>query len=122
MKITDNVFNDIREILGFSKENILDIKRIIDKFKAEKSDQTDIDDFLKTKFSREILDYYSNYIEEIRNFADLYLLPKEGSEIFNFHNLKSGILEELKLFSNNLLNLEEKPDELSGSPRLFVNK
>lgn len=108
MKITDNVFNDVREILGFSKENILDIKRIIDKFKAEKSDQTEteIDDFLKTKFSREILDYYSNYIEEIRNFADLYLLPKEGSEIFNFHNLKSGILEELKLFSNNLLNLK----------------
>ena len=79
MKITDNVFNDVREILGFSKENILDIKRIIDKFRAEKSDQTEIDDFLKTKFSREILDSYSNYIEEIRNFADLYLLPKEGS-------------------------------------------
>ncbi len=108
MKITDNVFNEVREILGFSKENILDIKRTIDKFRAEKSDQTEteIDDFLKTKFSREILDSYSNYIEEIRNFSDVYLLPKEGSEIINFHNLKSGILEELKLFSNNLLNLK----------------
>jgi len=106
LKITDNVFNDVREILGFSKENILEIKRIIDKFRAEKSDQTEIDDFLKIKFSREFLDSYSNYLEYIRNFADLYLLPKEGSEIINFHNLKSGILEELKLFSNNLLNLK----------------
>ena len=106
MKLTDNVFNDVREIKGFSKEDILNIKKAIDKFKAEKSDSPEIDDFLKTKFSREILDCYSNYFEEIRYFADIYLIPKDNSEKLNFHNLKSGILEEIKLYSNNLLNLK----------------
>jgi hypothetical protein len=106
LKLTDNVFNDVREIKGFSKEDILNIKKAIDKFKAEKSDSPEIDDFLKTKFSREILGCYSNYFEEIRNFADIYLIPKDDSEKVNFHNLKSGILEEIHLYSNNLLNLK----------------
>ncbi|MFW9897676.1 MAG: hypothetical protein ACFFDO_00245 [Candidatus Thorarchaeota archaeon] len=106
MKLTDNVFNDVREIKGFSKEDILDIKRNIEKLKIEKPDSPEIDDFLKTKFQREILNYYSNYFEEIRDFTDIYLTPKDNSEKNNFHNLKSGILKEIKLYSNNLLNLK----------------
>ncbi|MFX0186661.1 MAG: hypothetical protein ACFE8A_02875 [Candidatus Hodarchaeota archaeon] len=106
MKLTDNVFNDVREIKGFSKEDILDIKRSIDKFKKEKPDSPEIDDFLKTKFQRKILDYYSIYFEEIRDFAAIYLTPKDISEKYNFHNLKLGILKEIKLYSNNLLNLK----------------
>ncbi|MFX1558687.1 MAG: hypothetical protein ACFFC9_15655, partial [Promethearchaeota archaeon] len=106
MKLTDNIFNEIREIKGFSKEDILEIKRTIEKPKTEKPDSLDIDDFLKTKFSKEILDFYLSYFEEIRNFYDVYLTPKDESEKLILYNLKSGILEEIKLYSNNLLNLK----------------
>ena len=106
MKLTDNIFNDIREIKGFSKEDILDIKRTIEKLEKEKPDLLKIEEFLKTKFSKEILDFYSNYFEEIRNIYDIYLIPKDDSEKLTLYNLKLGILNEIKLYSNNLLNLK----------------
>ncbi len=107
MKIVDNLFNGIREIRGFTKDELLEIKRNLTKFKSEKSDQKEINDFLKTKFSSEAIDLYKNYINEIKDFFEQFLSLKEDSKnknSFVFQDLKTGLLNEIKLISSNLLN------------------
>jgi conjugal transfer/entry exclusion protein len=109
LKIINNSFHDIGEIKGFTKDELIEIKRRITKFKSEKSDQADIDDFLKEIFSNELLKIYADYINEIRDFIEQFLISKEESKLNNdfiYQHLKSGILEEIKLISNNLLNLK----------------
>jgi len=70
--------------------------------------QDEIDDFLKTKFSPDILNLYIEYINGIKELYEQYLKPFEDSDEIlhsNFFELKSVIIEELILLSNNLLNL-----------------
>ncbi len=107
MKLVDNLFNGIREIKGFTKDELLEIKRNLTKFKSEKSDQNEINDFLKGKFSSEAIDLYTSYINEIKDFVEQFLSLKEDSKnksSFVFQDLKTGILDEIKLISSNLLN------------------
>ena len=109
MKLYNNVFKDVREINGFSKDELLEVKKVLEKFQTEKAEQEQINDFLNTKFSYEILDNYSTFIIEIRNFRDLFLINQELNEPFNpteYCYLKSEIIEELKLISKNLDNLK----------------
>lgn len=109
MKLINNNFNNIQKIDGFTQDELIEIKRTFTKLKSDKSDQTEIEEYLRSIFSSEVVELYSEYINEIRNFANENLLSKQESDIkvnFNYHNLKSGIASEIKNISNNLLNLK----------------
>ncbi|MGB5912348.1 MAG: hypothetical protein WBH31_14235, partial [Promethearchaeia archaeon] len=100
MYLFNNTFNDIREIKGFKKDEILQIKTQISKLKTDK---LELDKFIKSKFNAEILDLYKPYIDNIKNFIELYLIL-ESKNIF-YLNLKNEIQQELRLLSSNLSNL-----------------
>ncbi|MFX0005757.1 MAG: hypothetical protein ACFFA7_01180 [Promethearchaeota archaeon] len=104
MNFSNNKFNDIKEIHGFAKTEILDIKNTVLKLKSEDPNGSQLNDYLKSKLhlSTEIYDNYSNYIQDLKSFADRYLLTTESSDYFY---LKNGLLEELQQFSDNLQNL-----------------
>lgn len=109
MKLINNTFNEIREIKGFTQDELLEIKRMLTILKADKSDQAGIDDYLQSKFPSEILNFYSEYNEEIRYFIEEFLISNEEAPVNSgliYHHLKTGLLNELKLISNNLLNLK----------------
>ncbi|MFX0025379.1 MAG: RING finger domain-containing protein [Candidatus Hermodarchaeota archaeon] len=100
MYLFNNTFNDAREIKGFTKDEILQIKNQISKLN---SDKLELDKFINSNFKAEILDLYNQYIENIRQFIELYLVSE--SEDSFYLNLKNEIQEELRLLSNNLSNL-----------------
>ena len=104
MNFSNNKFNDIREIHGFAKSEILDIKNTVLKLKSEDPNGSQLNDYLNSKLhlSTEIYDNYSNYIQDLKNFASRYLFATESSDYFY---LKNELLEELQLFSDNLQNL-----------------
>ena len=107
LKIINNIFNDIREIKGFSQDDLIEIKRALEKFKLEKSEQHEIDEYLTERFSSDLLNLYLEYINEIGVIIEQFIISKEGPEsspTFNYQHLKSGILDELKRMSNNLTN------------------
>jgi len=98
--IFGNTFKDVREIKGYKKEEILEIKNRILKLN---SDKAELDKFIKSKFQLELLEYYSQYINDVKQFIEQYLvLELENSY---YINLKNEIKKELKLISNNLANL-----------------
>jgi len=100
MYLFNNTFNDAREIKGFKQDEILQIKTQISKLK---SDNLELDKFIKSQFNNEILDLYTDYIENIKQFIELYLVS--DSEKSFYLNLKNEIQEELRLLSSNLSNL-----------------
>jgi len=104
----NNVFKDIREVNGFSEDELLEVKRTIGKLQAEKAEQEQINEFLTSKFSSELLDSYSTFVIEIRNFRDLFLIDQEltAPNPTDYCYLKIAIIEELKLLSKNLTNLK----------------
>ncbi len=104
MNFSDNKFNDIREIHSFKKDEILEIKKEVLKLKSEDSEAVRLNEYLTSKLhlSGNIYDNYSNYIEDLKSFADKYLLSTDSSEYFY---LKSEVFEELQLISDNLQNL-----------------
>lgn len=109
MKLINNVFNDIREINGFDKDEILEIKNKLSKIKSENAENGDVDSYLDTLFPSEIVLGYTNYIHEIKDFIDNYLIiagEYETNKYVNYTSLNSGILDELKLISNNIINLK----------------
>ncbi|MFX1391179.1 MAG: hypothetical protein ACFE9Z_14025 [Promethearchaeota archaeon] len=104
MNLIDNTFNDTRELQGFTKDEILEIKRTLTKLKSEDPEGHKIDEYLKSKLnlSREIIEQYSNYFKQMKGFSKIYLLSEANS---NFFYLKTEIIDELQLISNNLQNL-----------------
>ncbi|MFX1497520.1 MAG: RING finger domain-containing protein [Promethearchaeota archaeon] len=100
MYLFDNVFRDIREIKGYNKEEILELKNKIVKLN---SDKEELDELIKKIFELELINHYNHYIEDIKQFIELYLV----SELENSYyiNLKKEIQKELKLISSNLANL-----------------
>ncbi|MFX0003478.1 MAG: hypothetical protein ACFE9C_11640 [Candidatus Hodarchaeota archaeon] len=103
MNFSNNTFNDIREIQGFTKDEILEIKEMVVKLKTEDSEITKIEDYLKSRLhlSTEIYNNYSKYVEDLKNFAKKYILSTK----IDFYYLKNEVLEELQVISNNLQNL-----------------
>jgi len=100
MYLFNNTFNDAREIKGFKQDEILQMKTQISKLKL---DNLELDKFIKSQFNTEILDLYNHYIENIKQFIELYLVSESEK---NFYlNLKNEIQEELRLLSSNLSNL-----------------
>ncbi len=102
MKFINNVVNETRKISGFSKEEFLEIKGTLSKFKSENLDQENVDDYLKKKISPEFIEFYSTYMIEIQKFYERYLFQNENLEYSVF---KLEIVKELELISENLLNL-----------------
>ena len=108
MKLINNKFNDFEKIDGFTQDELIDIKRTLAKLQSDKADQTEKEEYLRSKFSSEVVELYIEYINEIRNFVMINLITKKESnnkiKFYHYH-LKSGILNETKNISNNLLNL-----------------
>ena len=104
LNFSNNTFNDTREIHGFSKDEILEIKEMLGKFKSEGADGIKINEYLRSKLhlSSEILDKYSSYLENLKSFIKNYLISTEGSK---YYYLKSEIMEELRVLTNNLQNI-----------------
>lgn len=104
LNFSNNTFNDKREIHGFTKDEIMEIKQKIVKLRAENADEKTVNEYLTSKLylSTELVDQYRNYLEALKNFANYYLLSKDSSVYFY---LKTEVLEELQVLSNNLQNL-----------------
>ncbi|MFX0104153.1 MAG: hypothetical protein ACFE75_01525 [Candidatus Hodarchaeota archaeon] len=100
----DNTFGETREINSFTKNEIFEIKNSLMKFKSEKTEESEIYNYLKSKLqvSSEVFDLYSSYLKDLKEFIEIHLLPFEDSHYFY---LKNEILDELNLISNNLKNL-----------------
>jgi len=109
LKLINNDYANVREINGFNKDEILDIKKTLTKLRTERADKEEIDNYLDSMFSSDILLKYSDYIHEIKEFIDNYLIiavDNQNKNYFNYYNLKSGVLDEIKLISNNIVNLK----------------
>ena len=101
MKLSNNVFKDTRQIKGFTQEEILNVKSDVSKFKAENTNPSEIDDYLSKKLlTKGILEFYTEYITQVDEFDENYL----KSEI-NYYTLKSEILKEIEIISNNIVNV-----------------
>ncbi|MFX0176360.1 MAG: hypothetical protein ACFE85_09030 [Candidatus Hodarchaeota archaeon] len=97
MYLFNNSFNDFKEIKGFTKEEILQIKNNLSELKL---DNDALNEFLKNKFQNDILERFNKYILAIRTFIEQFLLS-ESDDRFYF-NIKSKIQDELHLISKNL--------------------
>ena len=109
MKLINNNFNDIEKIDGFTQDELIEIKRTLTTLEGNKSNPTEIEEYLSSKFSIDVVDFYLDYINEIRNFVIEHLITKKESKTkinFYHYQLKSGITSEIKNISNNLLNLK----------------
>jgi len=104
LNFSNNTFKGAREIHGFTKDEILEIKKMLGKFKSEESDATEIDEYLRSKLylSSEMLDQYSSYLENLKDFINNYVLSAESS---NYFYLKNEVMDELGVITNNLQNL-----------------
>ncbi len=109
MKLFGNTFQDIREIQGFSKEEILEVKQDLTKFKTENAEQTKINDYLKKRFPNEILEFYKIYLTKIKDFYNIYVKTSENSDMIfdlNYFHIKTQIQKEIQLISTNLTNFK----------------
>ena len=104
LNFSNNTFNGAREVHGFTKDEILEVKKMLGKFKSEETDATEIDEYLRSKLylSSEMLDQYSSYLENLKDFINNYVLSAESS---NYFYLKNEVMDELGVITNNLQNL-----------------
>jgi hypothetical protein len=104
LNFSNNKFNDTREIHGFTKDEILKIKEMVGKLKSEDNSSVKIEEYLKSKLhiSPELYEKYSEYIENLQNYTENYLLSAQNSDYFY---VKNELIEELHVVSNNLQNL-----------------
>ena len=94
--------NGYREVKGYSKNEILSVKKKLTTIKSEHIDSDELDEFLKSEFKIDVFNSYLEYYTEIKNFSESYLFSGSKREKVS---LKQEILSELKLISNNLTNL-----------------
>ncbi len=125
MNFSNNTFNDTREIYGFTKNEILEIKENLMKLKSENAEDTKVNDYIKSKlqFSSITLELYLKYIKNLKNFIGIYLKSSLISGINSeskFLNLKTELLDELKLISDNLQNLSSNIRNIKRITRNFV--
>ena len=108
MKLINNIFNNVREIKGFTKEEIIEVKTTFEKFNSQNLDKSEKENYLKERFQLQIIEDYSKYIEELIIFSQNYLLKSnsDAKDERNYYELKAGILNETKLMVNNLINLK----------------
>ncbi|MCJ7648760.1 MAG: hypothetical protein MUP85_09130 [Candidatus Lokiarchaeota archaeon] len=102
MLLFNNKFNDNREIKGFTKDEILDVKNKLTRFNEGDVEESEINDYLKKQFHLQHHEFYHEYLTKIEQFIDDYLLRTPRNL---YYNLKSELGNELKIISQNLTNL-----------------
>ncbi|GAG78665.1 unnamed protein product, partial [marine sediment metagenome] len=102
MRLFSNNFKGYRDVKGYSKDEILNVKKKLTTIKSEHLDSHEIDEFLKSEFKVDVFNSYLEYYNEIKLFSESYLFSGSNKEYFS---LKQEILNELKLVSSNLTNL-----------------
>lgn len=108
MKLIKDRFSGHRQINGFSKDKVLELKSEVKKLPSEE-EEMDVEQFLKDLFPTEIIEVYSDYVLNIKDFIPSYVIqedPSAISEVHSFFHLKLALMEELDLISQNLLNLK----------------
>jgi len=106
----NNTFNDTREIKGFTRDELLEIKDSIEKFKSENVEELELKEYLKAKkiFIPHLLKEYSTYLDQASGLVIQYFIPSETSKLHystNFFYLKTEILEEVNAILMSLKNL-----------------
>ena len=92
MNLLNNTFDGIGDISSFSKEEITGIKENVTKFKLEKVHDSEIESYIQSKLnlSSNILNLYSDYMDEIKSFVELYLIKlTSNKDSALFFHLKS---------------------------------
>ncbi|MHA1391162.1 MAG: hypothetical protein ACTSQT_02825 [Promethearchaeota archaeon] len=102
MRLFNNNFEGYREIKGYGKDEILNVKKKLTTIKSEHQDSDEMDEFLKSEFNIDAFNSYSEYYNEIKIFCESYLFSVSDREYFS---LKQEIISELKLVSSNLTSL-----------------
>ncbi len=102
MLLFNNKFNDTREILGFTKDEILEVRRTLTQLKERNVEESEFNDYLKKQFHLQHYEFYREYLTKIEQFVDEYLLRSSKDLYFN---LKSEIGTELEIIWQNLTNL-----------------
>jgi len=110
LSFTNNTFNHKREIHGFTKYEILEIKEYLIKLIAENVDSSIIHDYIKSKlqFSTVTLELYSKYLKELSTFVETYIkssVRPDIDSISKYNHFEKEILEEIRVIANNLQNL-----------------
>ena len=107
LKLSNNSFNDSRQIDTFTKDEILKIKATLTEFKSKKVDESEINEYIEAnlKLPTPVLNLYSEYLDELDKFLDLYIFNTEfKNNLELYYYLKSGILKELNQIIQNLQN------------------
>lgn len=102
MRLFSNIFEGYREIKGYNKEEISNIKNSISRLKSDNTKSQEMEDFLKSEFKLEVLNSFNEYFNEIKHFCENYLFSQKKKD---YYSLKALIIDELKLISSNLSNL-----------------
>jgi hypothetical protein len=102
LRLLGNKFEGFREIKGYDKKEILRVKKTITELKSDKSKSQELIDFLESEFKLEVNQSFSDYFTDIKVFSEKYLFSKSKKDFFS---LKQAIMNELKLISSNISNL-----------------
>ena len=102
MLLFNNSFDDSREIQGFEKEEILDVKNRVLQFREPNKDLGNLDDYLKEIFHIKPVELFADYLRDIEIFVGDFLVHSR-KELY--HNLKLEIIKELEVITNNLSNI-----------------
>ena len=100
MYLFNNNFNDNRKISNISKEEITEIKKTLNKLKSEKTDASEINDYIISKLDipSNVFELYSDYLNKVKSFFDLYIIDSTSLVKKDlYYHLKSRILKELNL-------------------------
>jgi len=102
LRLFSNTFKGYREVKGYSQNEILSVKKKLTAIKIENINSEKIDDFLRSEFKIDVFNSYSEYFTEIRKFSESYLF---SGSIGEYSSLKQEIINELKLITSNITNL-----------------
>jgi len=102
LRLIDNTFDGHREVRGYNKEEMSSIKNKVLEIQTDKAKSQNLEDFLNSEFKLEVLEGYSKYFNEIKQFSEEYLISKSNN---NYFHLKTAIFDEIELIYNNLTNL-----------------
>jgi len=102
LRLIDNTFDGHREVRGYNKEEMSSIKNKVLEIQTDKTKSQNLEDFLNSEFKLEVLEGYSKYFSEIKQFSEEYLISKSNN---NYFHLKTAISDEIELIYNNLTNL-----------------
>ena len=102
MRLFNNSFNESRDIQGFKKDEIIEVKNKLLQFREPNKDLGELDDFLKEIFHIKPIELFMDYLKNIELFVGDFLVHSR-KELY--YNLKMEVIKELELIANNLNNI-----------------